>query len=167
MTGRPPIYTPELAAEICERLAQGETLAAICALPGMPSHTTVWKWVTRNTDGFADAYARAREKGLDAMAEELLGIADDGRNDFVERKNDNGGSIVVADHEHIQRSRLRVDTRKWYLSKLAPKRFGDRTAVEVSGNLNLMGVLAAASIEELEAARAKLIAEHDAGSDLV
>jgi hypothetical protein len=67
--------------------------------------------------------------GLDTMAEQLLEIADDGTNDFVADKH--GGTTLNM--EHINRSRLRVDTRKWYLSKLAPKRYGEKVDVNVGG----------------------------------
>jgi hypothetical protein len=63
------------------------------------------------------------------MADRLLEIADDGTKDF---KLDSHGNLI-ADHEHINRSRLRVDTRKWYLSKLAPKRYGEKVDVNVGG----------------------------------
>lgn len=134
--GRPSLYTPELAARICERLAAGESLRAICRGDDMPSDGAVRGWVNDHPE-FAAQYAYARDKGLDAMADELLQIADDGTNDFVERETENGNVVVVADHEHINRSRLRVDTRKWYLSKLAPKRYGERLAVEHSGSVDI------------------------------
>ena len=67
------------------------------------------------------------------MADELLEVADDGRNDWMERQDDNGGTSWQANGEHIQRSRLRVDTRKWMLSKALPKVFGDKITQEVTG----------------------------------
>lgn len=77
-------------------------------------------------NGFFTHYARARDMGLDAMADELLDIADEGTNDWMSRNDpDNPGYSLNG--EHSSRSRLRVDTRKWYLSKLAPKRYGDKT----------------------------------------
>lgn len=62
------------------------------------------------------------------MAEEIQEISDDGSNDWMEREG-----ITVADHEHIQRSKLRVDSRKWLLSKMMPKKYGDRVSAEVTG----------------------------------
>lgn len=130
--GRPPIYTPELAAAICARLAKGESLRSICRDEGMPARSVVHEWVVYDTNGFADQYARAKEAGLDEMADELLDIADDGKNDWM-AKNDPDNPGYVLNGEHSSRSRLRIDARKWYLSKLAPKRFGDRTSVELAG----------------------------------
>lgn len=132
--GRPSIYTPELAAEILSRLASGESMNSICRDDHMPSRQCVYEWVIHNREGFGDKYARARDSGLDVMAEELLDIADDGTNDYVEKESQRTGTTFVAlDAEHVQRSRLRVDTRKWYLSKLAPKRYGDKQTVEHTG----------------------------------
>lgn len=67
------------------------------------------------------------------MADELLEIADDGSNDWMEKTVGSGETITVVDHEHVQRSRLRVDTRKWYLSKLAPKRYSEKLATDDTG----------------------------------
>ena len=127
--GRPTIYTPELVTDICVRLAGGESLRAICRDGSMPAESTVRGWVKDDREGFPAQYARARDIGLDAMADELLAIADDGSNDTY--KTDDGK--VIVDHDHIQRSRLRVDTRKWLLSKMAPKRYGDRQHLEMTG----------------------------------
>jgi hypothetical protein len=63
------------------------------------------------------------------MADELLEISDDNSRDY---KSDTNGNLS-ADHEHINRSRLRIDTRKWYLCKLAPKRYGEKVSVEATG----------------------------------
>jgi hypothetical protein len=122
-------YDRETAHAICVRLAKGETLKGICRDDGFPPESTVRRWARENVDGFATRYAFARQLGLDAMADELLEIADDGSGDFVIDANGNR----IPDHEHISRSRLRIDTRKWYLAKLAPKRYGDRLGVRVGG----------------------------------
>lgn len=130
-TGRPTLYSSQVADSILVRLASGETLRGICRDDGLPAEATVRLWAVEDrkadgdAEGFATRYARARDIGLDCMADELLEIADDGRNDWVERQGE-GQSEMVPDHDHIARSRLRVDTRKWMLSKLV-KRFGDRT----------------------------------------
>lgn len=126
--GRPSTYTPEVAATICARLEAGESLRAICASDDMPARTTVRGWVIQDIEGFADRYASARDAGLEEMAEDLLEIADDAAQDVAMTEK---GPVV--DHEHIARSRLRVDTRKWLLSKRLPKAYGDKSAVEVSG----------------------------------
>lgn len=96
----------------------------------MPDRTTVHDWVINDREGFATQYAHAREVGLDEMADEVMDISDDGKNDWMDR-NDPENPGYLANGEHQARSRLRVDTRKWYLSKLAPKRYGDK--LELSG----------------------------------
>ena len=127
--GRPEIYTPELAATICERLAKGESLRSICRLEGMPDRATVTNWLITDKEGFFSQYTRARDIGLDEMADELFDIADDSTRDtFVD---DNGNERTNS--EVVARSRLRVDTRKWYLSKLAPKKYGEKITQEVTG----------------------------------
>jgi len=120
-------YTEELAAEICRRLKAGETLRAICRTDGMPAPPTVIQWSKDDIGpGFGERYARAREIGYHLMAEELLEIADDGTNDWVQREGANGTAETVLDHEHVTRSRLRVDTRKWLLAKALPKIYADK-----------------------------------------
>lgn len=79
-----------------------------------------------------DQYARAKEVQSEHMAEEILAIADDGQNDWMERNGAESAGWAV-NGEHIQRSRLRVDSRKWLMSKLAPKKYGDRVTQEMTG----------------------------------
>lgn len=129
--GRPSKFTLELAEKICERLAQGESLRSIGRDESMPADSTMRRWLVSDDAEFKEfqaQYARARDVGLDAMVDEILDIAHDGSNDWMKRE---GKEIV--DHEHISRSRLRIDTLKWYASKLAPKRYGDRLSHEHSG----------------------------------
>lgn len=127
--GRPSTYTQAIADEICERLAKGETLRSVCRTDHMPDESTVRGWLVSNMGDFFPQYTRARDSGLDAMADELFDISDDGSNDYMDKMLNNGEIIEVVNAEHIQRSRLRVETRKWYLSKLAPKRYGDSTTI--------------------------------------
>ena len=79
-----------------------------------------------NRDGFYPQYARARELQMEAWADEIVEISDDGTNDWMERQLRDGKTEEVLDHEHITRSRLRVDTRKWIMSKLKPGTYGDK-----------------------------------------
>lgn len=116
-------FTQEIADAICERLSQGDSLRSICEAEDMPACSSVFKWLTQQP-AFAEQYARAREAQADHMAEEILQIADDGRNDTYQ--TDNGEAV---NHDVIARSRLRVDARKWLASKMAPKKYGDKLAV--------------------------------------
>lgn len=127
--GRPSDYSPEIADLICERIADGVSLREICRTEDMPSKAAVFRWLAAHAE-FRDQYARAREAQADALADELLDIADDGDNDWMERKGEDGQSLGWRENgEAIQRSRLRVDTRKWIASKLKPKKYGDKLAV--------------------------------------
>lgn len=130
---REPTYGADVLEVVLARLRQGETLRAICRDEGMPDHSTVLEWVRDDRDDFANRYARAREAGAYAMADELLEISDDGSNDWMERQRRDGTKETVLDHEHVQRSRLRADTRKWLLSKILPKVFGDKLDVTSQG----------------------------------
>jgi len=135
MAGRPTKYTKEISGEICKRLIDGESLRSICESDGIPTRATVINWAMDKTHPFFDQYARAREIQAELMAEEIFDICDDGRNDWTTRKVGDS-EIDVVDHEHIQRSRLRVDTRKWYLSKVLPK-FRDKQELNVTGELEV------------------------------
>jgi hypothetical protein len=103
-------YTPELAARILDRLEAGETLLKLCQGDDMPDEAAVRKWAREDRDGFGPRYAHAREIGYQRMADEILAIADEKSDD-------------------PQRQRLRVDTRKWMLSKVLPKIYGDKLSV--------------------------------------
>lgn len=130
--GRPSAYTPEIAKLICEQLADGATLRQICRAEGMPAESTVRAWAIEDREGFSAQYAKAREIGYHSMADEIIDIADDGRNDWIEREGEEGQGWAV-NGEHLNRSRLRVDTRKWLVSKALPKIYGDKVSAEISG----------------------------------
>jgi len=122
--GRPSRYSKAIAAKICAELETGRTLRDVCRDDGMPAQATVHLW-RQSQEGFAEQYAQARETGYLLMADEIVEIADDGSNDWMENKH----GEEVLDGEHVQRSKLRVDTRKWLLSKALPKIFGDKLAL--------------------------------------
>ena len=122
------MYTdPHIRDLICAQLAEGRSLRAICGEPGMPDRATVYRWLEAD-QSFRDRYAQARDAGLDHMADELIQIADDSSRDTLHGENG-----PIQDAEWVARSRLRVDARKWYLSKLAPKRYGEKTTTELTG----------------------------------
>ncbi|WP_234826362.1 terminase small subunit protein [Sinorhizobium meliloti] len=126
-------YTEEIALRICERLADGESLKAMCEDEDMPSKSTVFKWLSENP-AFSDMYARAREAQADALFDDVLSIADDGRNDWMQR-NFGEDTRWVENGEALRRSQLRIDARKWMAGKLRPKKYGDKLDVEHSGQL--------------------------------
>lgn len=121
-------FSQELFDQICERIADGESLRAICASDGMPSKANVFRWLSANKDA-ADQYARAREAQADAIFDEILDIADDAQNDWMMRNRGGEDECYQLNGEHIQRSRLRIDARKWMAGKLRPKVYGDKLDV--------------------------------------
>ena len=134
--GRPSEFTEEMAAGICERLSEGESLRQICRGKGMPAKSTVLRWLTDRPQ-FQDQYARARDAQADHFGDEILEIADDGSNDTYVTKD----GVELVNHDHIARSRLRVDSRKWLMSKLAPKKYGDKLDLEHSGAVKIEKVV--------------------------
>ena len=112
--GRPTEFEQAIADAICQRMALGESLRSICRDEEMPAESTVRLWAVSDRAGFYAQYARARASQMEAMAEDIIDIADD-------------------KEEDPQRARLRVDTRKWLMSKIAPKVYGDRTRHELTG----------------------------------
>lgn len=105
---RPSSYTVAVGDLICERLAQGESLRAICASDDMPDRKTVLRW-KKDNEAFRLQYAHAREDGMDAWADLILEIADE-----------------EIDPERVAQAKLRVDTRKWLMSKLKPGTYGEK-----------------------------------------
>jgi hypothetical protein len=125
--GRPSKYNGEVTAEICRRLSEGQSLREICRDDEMPDKMTVLRWLGLHEE-FRAQYARARELQTEHWAEEILEIADDSSRDSYE---DDGRTVV--DHEVVARSRLRVDSRKWLMSKLAPRKYGDKVETTIQG----------------------------------
>lgn len=159
-------YTPELGAKICALLSMGFSLRSICRSiaseddvaqaradvglydSDLPNEATVRGWAIANVQGFHSQYTRARDMGLDCKADEVLDIArrplraekvkairtlvsaGDGQTTHDE-------VVEVQTGDAVDRARLNVETLKWYLSKLAPKRYGDKIEVEHSGTLSI------------------------------
>jgi hypothetical protein len=133
MTGRPSEFTDEIADEICLRIAAGESVHRMVLDDHMPDERTIYRWLAK-FESFRLKYARAREQQMEFYAQEILEISDDGRNDWMERFGQDGESLgYQINGEVVQRSRLRVDSRKWLMSKLAPKKYGDKLDVEHTG----------------------------------
>ena len=151
--GRISKYNPETARKICDLLAMGKSLRRICKdNDDFPSESTVRAWVIDDVGGFSAQYDRSRNIGLDAVADEMLDIADDGVNDYVQKELQNGNVTVVLNKEAVMRSRLRFEARQWYLSKLAPKRYAQRSYQELTGKDGAALNPAAISDEQLAAA---------------
>jgi hypothetical protein len=110
--GRPTLFTQEIADKICKELEKGQGLRRACREnEDFPHESTVRKWTKENPE-FYTQYTSAREIGYEAMADELLDISDGEKEDSA-----------------ADRDRLRLDTRKWLLSKI----YGDKTSTEITG----------------------------------
>ena len=129
--GRPSDYNPQIADEICTRIISGESVRSIAALDQFPSQDTIYKWIIRHPE-FAEKYARAREAQAELYLDEIIEIADETSRDTITITRGET-ETEVANNEWINRSRLRVDARKWAMSKLAPKKYGDTVALKHSG----------------------------------
>lgn len=113
-TGRPSDYLPEVAADICSLLADGESLRKVCDRPDMPNKATVFRWLAQHEE-FRDQYAKATETRADAIFEEMFDIADE----------------VAEEAAAVGKARLRIDTRKWALARMNPKKYGDKVSQEI------------------------------------
>jgi hypothetical protein len=132
-----PKKSPAIQDAICERIAQGESLQAICKSDGMPSRQAVLKWLASDPE-FVAQYARAREEQADHYADEIVAIADEPPDLITRSTGDGEEDVEVAlDGAAIQRQRLRIDARKWVAAKLKPKRYGDKVDVEHGGTVTV------------------------------
>ena len=115
-TGRTPLYTPEIGSEICDRLAQGDTLQAIISDMGINSRAVVYNW-TERYPAFLDAFSRARGKQADAFADDVVHVSDT--------------------EEDPRRAKNRMDARMWAAAKLKPRQYGDTKHVQVDHTVTL------------------------------
>lgn len=114
--GRPSTFTPEMAERIVAELADGRSLTAICTADQMPGRRTLLGWQERDAD-FRARCARAREAGADIAFDRMAQI----EADLLDGKLDPAAGRAV------------LSSMQWRLSKLAPRRFGDRVQAELSG----------------------------------
>jgi hypothetical protein len=133
-------WTPELEQTICFRIAHGESVRTIAQDEAMPASSTIYEHLIESKE-FAEHYARAREAQMEAMADEILAIADDSSQDTEEVEIAEGVTVKRQNTEWMNRSRLRVDTRKWLMGKLAPKKYGDKIQAELSGEIGIKRVV--------------------------
>jgi hypothetical protein len=129
--GRPTIFSEALADAICEQIAEGNSLRSICLDEAMPSKSTVFAWLADpEREDFRTKYTYAREAQADVLVDEMTDIADDGSNDWMERKNSDGAVIGWQENgEALRRSALRISARQWIAEKLRPKKYGSKVAL--------------------------------------
>lgn len=134
--GAPSIYTQELADKICEYIAQGKSLRTIQKLAGMPSMGCIMKW-TNTIPEFDELYARAKAKQTESFNEQIHMIADD-------------KTIPV------ERAKLMIETRKWIMGKMKPRKYGDKTQIDHAGTITLASLIEG-SYQVVEDSKTKLI----------
>lgn len=127
--GRLSEYSPEVGDAICELIMDGKSLREICSPEGMPDKSTVFRWMFRHEE-FRDQYARAKEAQAENFADELMEIADDASGDV-------SGELDMPNGVNVQRARLRVDTRKWVMSKLLAKKYGEKLDLNHGGTVGV------------------------------
>lgn len=149
---RTTVWTQELADEICDRLAEGQTLIEICKDSHIPSRATINSWVANDFNGFAGQYTRARIDQFDYWADEQLVIADDASNDWVMRQDGTGNEREVFNQEAVARAKLRIDTRRWLMERGNMKKYGNKVGVEHDVSEGFFGLL-----REVNGASASLV----------
>jgi hypothetical protein len=146
--GQPSSYTEEIAAVICERIAEGESLRAICRGSGMPAQSTIFKWLAERQE-FSEQYARAREAQADVLFDEILHIADTPLEGVKTKVV--GDKVETMTGDMIEHRRLQVDARKWMLGKMQPKKYGEKVTSVLEGGENPIGVVAVSDRERAKA----------------
>ena len=116
-----------ITALVCSQIAEGKSLRSICDSDDkLPSASTFLDWMGEAT-ALAEQYTRAREAGYFLLADEIVDIADE---NYTTAED---GTMERLSNEAIARNRLRVETRKWMLSKMLPKMYGDKVTTEHTG----------------------------------
>ena len=156
-------YTPETADIICVRMCEGESLRSICRDEGMPSYRTAFVWLQQHEE-FLEAYKQAQAIRADAIFDDIFDIADDGRNDWMERQDGEGSAGWRENGEAIRRSALRVDARKWALARMAPKKYGERLDLNHSGGVSVTPDLDLSGLSDDELAVMRLLLDKTKGA---
>jgi hypothetical protein len=131
--GRPLTYTDEIGVEICQVVStSSDGLNKLCAeREHWPIPNTIYEWRIKIKE-FGDMYARAKQSQVEVLVEEIIEISDDKTNDTMYIYDDSGEMKEICNKEWIARSRLRIDSRKWLASKLAPRIYGDKIQNETT-----------------------------------
>ena len=139
--GQPTVMTEKVKNEICDRLSLGESLLSICRDAKMPQVSTVYRCLLRpENKEFCDMYTQARVFQSDTYMDECVDIADDTAKDTIILINKDGEEYEKTNFDHINRSRLRVDTRIKIAEKMAPRKYTPRKALEHTGDIGIMAL---------------------------
>lgn len=144
--GRPSIYSAELAEEVSFRLMEGRSLRSISQDDDMPSLRTLVRWIATEGHEFQKVHAHAREVQAEMLADEMMDVANDGTNDWMEIKNRDGECIGwKVNGEAVQRSKLRLEQMRWNAERLKPRKYGARVDLTSSdGSMSPASDLSAA-----------------------
>ncbi len=136
----PAEWMPKILARMAGLDGEARSLNRICKEPGVPSKGVVLAWVKADPD-LADQYAHARAQLMASYAEDIVDIADDNSRDTYEVEDRHGNVREIVDHDVVQRSKLRIEARKWLLSKVGPKVYRDKppAVVDQSQHIHLGG----------------------------
>jgi hypothetical protein len=123
-------YSEEIADQILDGLMEGKLQSEVCSAPDMPCVRSLQNWVKEDREGFKARYLEAREIGFQAIADGTLQIVDDRRNDWIVQLREDGTTEMILDPQRVKRAVARVTARRWLLSKMMPKTFGDRLDIK-------------------------------------
>jgi hypothetical protein len=121
-------FDEKIATSLLAKIAGGQSVRKICAKAPFPTRETFYRWIREN-ENFAAKYIEAKDLCADALAEEILEIADEAENDFSVIETEKGKEYR-ANGAKLERAKIRIDARKWTASKLAPKKYGNNLKVE-------------------------------------
>ena len=162
-----PIYTPELAQKVLEALARTGSLRAVCRETGLARETII-KWVVDDINGFALAYARAKDLGIDELVDETLDISNTplmGEETTVKAD----GGVEVKTGDMLGHRKMQIETRRWLAERMAPKRYGLKQGLDVTntdGSLQLDDTARSARVAQLLALAQQRKAVQDDLEDL-
>lgn len=120
-----PVYSKELAEKFCLGVIDHRTLRDICSDEGMPDVATIFRWFDLYPE-FELMYERAKAHQAEDMVREMIGIADNAGNAAPVDDNDDSHNSEMLRKEHVQRSKLRIETRQWVAARYKPRRFSNR-----------------------------------------
>lgn len=123
--GRPSSFTQEIADEVCRQLAEGKSMRKVCKAENMPDMTTIFRWL-RTNDKFCQQYVKAKEESTDALHEDLTELGDEAI-ELAQTVDSKASNAVV------QAVKLKSDNLKWVMSKLKPKKYGDKVDMTTNG----------------------------------
>lgn len=151
--GRPSDYDPEIASEVCLRISIGSLgLRAVCdSDPRFPDPATFYRWMLSHAE-LREIYTRAKNEQLQILADEIQQIADELQLGEIVTLKGNDREVKIADM--LEHRKLRIESRKWLLAKLAPKKYGEKLQAEHSGEI-------AVQISGMKAVRAELYGDDE------